>query len=330
MSRSPLNILEKVLLPRVNQHGMARIFVAQSHWQHRMNLPAGMSAEHSPLQGKRVSRRNKYAYGKASVIDAHWPADNLQSARVPKLFFCLSFPIEMQIADYKVRYHPGDGIFVRPGIPFPVRPAPVYELLQILPYRGGLTCWNTRRWKDNSGEEYVEGQSISIPHSQASFYFLQLAEEVSEKSPQSQIICDSLLKLALAILLRELRDAPVLQVENPHEVHETFSKKGQSHSATVLEYIQQNMKHPLSIDKVARYACMSRTIFTAWFRDKTGKTFNRYLQDLRFDAACDLLRGGDLNIQHIATAVGFKPNRMRVIFRERLGISPSEYRQKHR
>ena len=328
------DIIKNVVLPQLERVPCAEIFAACPRWRAGMELPQGISIIRKPLRGKRVPARKQRAYGTTSVIEASWPEDNLYSARTPKLYFILSFPTKIQFANYLVHCQPGSILLAPPGIPFTQRyesPLQNQETLQMMPYHHGLICWHTRRWEDANGQSHVRERTCSIPHSQVAFYLHQLSEEATGQREHRGLICDSLLKITVAQLHRELQELPVLQTgeiddetDSPKQYQTTYSIK------QAEEYIERNLREPLSIDKVARYVCMSRTVFTAQFRARTGKTFSQYLQDMRFDAACELLKDGDLGIKHIAAAVGLKPNRMRVLFHERKGLTPQQFRQMSR
>lgn len=321
---------------------MTGIFTARAQWQSLMPLPEGMTATHKPLRGDRVRSRGGRAYGPTSVVEAHWPEDGLQSARTPKLCFVITGPIVYQAHDYVLHCQPGHGILLPSGTPFSGSGHTyldqtsclqgVCEFLQMMPYQGGLICWLTRRRYDGSPHPHVQESTCSVPHSRVPFYLHQLVEEVLKEQPYQQRVCNGLLNISLALLQRELEKLPVLETG---EIHDRETPDRLEYKPCSIkhaqEYIENNLREPLSIDKVARYVCMSRTVFTESFRAKTGKSFSQYVQNVRFNEACKLLSGSDLAIKHIASAVGLRPNRMRELFRQREGnISPSQYRSQRR
>lgn len=340
--QSPLpGILKNTIMPWVEREGMLNIFTAEPAWQPGMELPEGMTATHKPLRGGRVPVRGGRAYGGASVTDGIWPQDNLHSARTPKIVFMLTGPVAFQVSDYVLHCQPGHGILLPAGIPFSngrngfldqdKQHRGFYEILQMMPYHGGLICWCSRGQQDEQGKFKKNESTHSVPHSKVPFYMNQLVDEIAKKDLHERLICGSLLVIAVAQLHREVQQLPVLQTgaliasSNPALPGQTKYSIAQAQ-----QYIESNLREPLSIDRVSRAVCMSRTVFTAQFRGKTGKSFSQYLQDLRFEEARKLLKDTDLAAGHISAAVGLKPNRMRVLFHEREGISPLEFRRRSR
>ena len=320
---------------------MNNVFTATAPWQPLMTLPEGMRATHRPILGKRVAVRGGRAYGSTSVVEARWPEDNLQSARTPKLCFAITGSLVYQAHDCILHCQPGHGILLPPGTPFSGsrhsylddtrQHQGICEFLQMIPYHGGLICWLSRRQYDDSSKPHVLENTCSIPHSRVPSYLNQLIDEVLAHQPHQRLVCDSLLRIAMAFLQRELEELPVLQTGETHKAELPVPNEYRTYSIKhAQEYIEANLREALSIDRVARYVCMSRTVFTERFRTTTNKSFSQYVQDLRFEEARKLLGGSDLAIKHVAAAVGFQPNRMRTLFRERLGISPQQYRDTHR
>ena len=98
--------------------------------------------------------------------------------------------------------------------------------------------------------------------------------------------------------------------------------------AHVLEYIQAHYAQPLSLDKLAREACVSRFHFGRLFRQQTGMTPHSYLVKIRMDAAASLLGDSDLSILEIALSCGYgSAAHFAVAFQRRFSQTPSLYRQ---
>lgn len=328
-------------MPWCMRWGTTRIFTAYERWQPEMKLPEGMTMSRKPMVGRRVPVHSGRPYGGASVVAAEWRADSLHSARTPKLCFVLGGPVVYRVADYVLHCKPGHGILLPPGVPFAsgklgyldtTQPNQGFcEMLQLMPYHGGLICWRSESKLNANGEIRKTEETCSIPHSAVTFYLDQLVKEALVAKSNHRVVCDSLLNIAMTLLHRELQELPVLTTGTANAEGEMPLTERKEYSIEQAQaYIHNNLREPLSIDKVAHYVCLSRTAFTEQFRLQTGKTFTEYVIEQRFNEAKRILTGTDLALRHIGSLVGLKPNRMRVLFQEREGMSPVEYRQRHR
>lgn len=99
----------------------------------------------------------------------------------------------------------------------------------------------------------------------------------------------------------------------------------------VLAQIAANPTSDLRESDLAALSGYSPSTFSRAFRRKTGTTFVRYLQDIRLNRACEMLIGDDAHIAEICFEVGYNNlanfNRQ---FRANKGMSPSEFRRRHR
>lgn len=339
---SLLTALETRIIPQVLRQGMDQMFVALPSWeeyQHlKPELPEGSWITHKPLKSKRRAVMGARAYGKTSVVNATWRGDRLQSARIPRLNFVLSGHVAIQLSDYVYHCRAGHAFLIPPDTPFPDGDKPHYEvngeveaaceMFMLLPAFGGANCWTNREWRDEKGT-FCKDQSIaSLPHSNAAPYLLRLMEEIRIEGKYQTIICERLLGLIVTTLHRELLEAPSFRAGTAlPEQKERFDGATEHPVTQAQHYMQQHLRYPLTIENVARHVYMSRTVFTAQFRQRTGKSFNEFLNDCRLEEAKRLLSETNLGIVHIAAQVGLKPSRMRALFHERLGISPVNYRQ---
>ncbi|ANE45153.1 transcriptional regulator [Paenibacillus swuensis] len=83
----------------------------------------------------------------------------------------------------------------------------------------------------------------------------------------------------------------------------------------------------VSINKVCGHLHISAGYFSSIFKKECKTTFVAYLQQIRMEAAQEMLRTTDLKLFEIAEKVGFaEPNYFSFSFRKLYGISPKEYR----
>jgi AraC family transcriptional regulator len=103
--------------------------------------------------------------------------------------------------------------------------------------------------------------------------------------------------------------------------------EGQRELLAVLHYIDDHLAEPLSNSKLAEIALSSESRFIRRFREATGKTPGRYVQDRRLRRAAELLVSSDQTIDQIAESCGFA-NRYYFtrVFAQRMGCPPARYR----
>ncbi len=84
---------------------------------------------------------------------------------------------------------------------------------------------------------------------------------------------------------------------------------------------------PLSVDEVARECGVTPAHLIRSFRRYLGMTPKQYMDSLRVEMACDLLKYTEKSMEAIAAESGFTEARqMRRVFSETVGVTPSEYR----
>ena len=85
---------------------------------------------------------------------------------------------------------------------------------------------------------------------------------------------------------------------------------------------------PLSVDEVARECGVTPAHLIRSFRRYLGMTPKQYMDSLRVEMACDLLKYTGKSMEAIAAESGFTEARqMRRVFRETVGVTPREYRE---
>ena len=95
----------------------------------------------------------------------------------------------------------------------------------------------------------------------------------------------------------------------------------------VIELVQMNSKAKLRADHVARELGISVSRLQHLFKDETGTTLIRYLQDVRIERACKLLEETHLSVKQIVSEVGAGDTSHFIRdFRKAQGLSPQRYR----
>lgn len=98
---------------------------------------------------------------------------------------------------------------------------------------------------------------------------------------------------------------------------------------SVYKYVFENFEKDISLDEAAHLANLTKPAFCRFFKARTQKTFSRFVNEIRVNEACRLLRLNENQIAHIAYACGFNslPN-FNKFFKSIKGITPSDYKTK--
>lgn len=96
----------------------------------------------------------------------------------------------------------------------------------------------------------------------------------------------------------------------------------------VQDWLADHLADDLSVDALAAQAAMSPRHFARVFRAETGVSPGRYVEDLRIEAAQQLLASTQQSVDDIASACGFaSADTMRRAFLRVLCVPPAEYRR---
>ena len=85
---------------------------------------------------------------------------------------------------------------------------------------------------------------------------------------------------------------------------------------------------PLAVSDIAERCGVSTAYLIRVFNRHLGMTPKKYIDDLRYNRACDLLRNTDKSVEEIAALAGFpEPRHLRRVIRMKTGLTPREYRR---
>jgi AraC family transcriptional regulator len=149
---------------------------------------------------------------------------------------------------------------------------------------------------------------------------IRLSEEIRQPGPLSVLKGQALTDLFLLQLA---------------ESHSTLSKQlvapgnaDRKRFSEVVEYIENNLTKTLTLQEIADVAGLSSFHFLRQFKRTFQLTPHDYVLQRRIERSKLLLQCGRYSIQEIAVAVGFvDPGHFSKAFKQRAGISPSQYRR---
>ncbi len=103
--------------------------------------------------------------------------------------------------------------------------------------------------------------------------------------------------------------------------------EGPGTTADVRAWLLGRLDQPVSLDEVAAAFGLSVRTLTRRFRDETGLTLGNWLVQARVERAKELLETSDAVVDLVAERAGFgTAAALRKHFRDRVGLSPQQYR----
>ena len=134
-----------------------------------------------------------------------------------------------------------------------------------------------------------------------------------------EAFCDFLTDLARAPDYRLLSSVQIQSVDNHHQLDQINA---------IVERVMDNLGEEFSVSALAQELGMSDSQFSRFFRRATGNTFTEFVNRIRVNRACQLLRESRRFIADISLEVGFNSmanfNRR---FQDIKGMTPSDYRK---
>ena len=95
----------------------------------------------------------------------------------------------------------------------------------------------------------------------------------------------------------------------------------------VTEFIDDNLARALPLAELSAEAHLSQFHFARLFKESTGLPPHRFVVQRRIERACALLIDGNLSIDAIARAVGFRTrSHFSMVFHRHTGSPPTVYR----
>jgi AraC family L-rhamnose operon transcriptional activator RhaR len=96
----------------------------------------------------------------------------------------------------------------------------------------------------------------------------------------------------------------------------------------VIKYMRDNYSNDIKLEDLSTMAFLSPNYFSKLFKECTSTTISEYIQKLRVEEACKLLKNTDKKIIDISFQVGYKDIKFfNQIFKRIIGKTPGEYRK---
>ncbi|WP_028295270.1 AraC family transcriptional regulator [Olivibacter sitiensis] len=179
---------------------------------------------------------------------------------------------------------------------------------------------------------------LLLPENQAIYQLLLRAKRGLEIGGVSKTTCVNLINqmtecssnrkiIYLLQLLTELSIEEQLDPICGAAFQPTLEKSEDKRISTIYEYSMAHFKEKIGIGEVADKVGLSPHSFCRYFKSRTGKTYTRFLLEIRIGHACNLLLSRELSIKEVGFESGFfNITSFHKIFKEIKGLSPLVYR----
>jgi AraC family transcriptional regulator, arabinose operon regulatory protein len=138
-------------------------------------------------------------------------------------------------------------------------------------------------------------------------------------TPQQMLHASQALAHLLAVLIRHRHENWRVQPDARQKITGTIS------------FMKEHLGRSLQLDTLAALAGLSRSRYTALFKDQTGFAPMDYFNRLRMHRACQWLDTTDLSVKAIANRLGYEdPLYFSRVFRSVNEMAPMEYRRKNK
>ncbi|WP_211749351.1 helix-turn-helix transcriptional regulator [Paenibacillus sp. Marseille-Q4541] len=112
-----------------------------------------------------------------------------------------------------------------------------------------------------------------------------------------------------------------------HPQHVIQSPNMHNYTELLKERLQQNPIERYSIGQLAKEMGLSESHFYRVFRETNGQSPTSYMERVRMDYACQILKESKMSITDIAMELGFKTSQhFSTVFKKVIGVTPKAWR----
>ncbi len=112
-------------------------------------------------------------------------------------------------------------------------------------------------------------------------------------------------------------------------IHAIGNNSSKSILEDIIYYIHHNYQNDLKLEMLAKLFGYNNSYLGKLFKEKTGKSFNNYLECVRIENAAKLLDTTCLKIYEISARTGYKDvDYFQKKFKKIMGVTPTQYRYK--
>jgi AraC-like DNA-binding protein len=250
------------------------------------------------------------AYAK---VDKWWSETDL-IREIWRLYLCEDDGAYLQLGDSRHALAKDRLVVVPAGVDF--------EVLIERPVRQFYIHFEFVGWPARAAREIVPSPVTLDPDMLRDTLASQLRQDLA-KATEIEPILGSRLKALAHLAIAEV----LCHISEDRARSFLRIAEGQQELLAVLHYIEKHLDQPLNNTRLAEIARASESRFIRSFREVTGCTPSRFVQDRRLRRAAELLVSTDRSIDQIAATCGFA-NRYYFtrVFSQHMGCPPARYR----
>ena len=255
----------------------------------------------------------KLLYANDARYDPHWHSMP-HTHPCAELFFVIGGKGSFHLQDLIYPVQQGDLVIVNTGFEHTETSDATAPLEYIVLGVEGLEALSARPDMNGWATVSLHGLGTDLAP-----YLHAIVREMELKEPGFQSICQGLLEVVLALLIRH--------------ANFTFSladgdKKSSRECSMVRRYIDAHFKENLSLDQLAALAHVNKYYLVHSFTREYGTSPINYLISRRIQESRRLLESTNHSLSQISHMLGFSsPSYFSQVFRKQEGISPQEYRK---
>ena len=152
----------------------------------------------------------------------------------------------------------------------------------------------------------------------------QIIESILEEGREQKPYASRMIHFLVGALVVEMMR---LNNDIPYYPYETGKKTTMGHIATAINYVENHYQEQIKISDISKVCNMSETHFRRTFEEYINMTPADYVNFVRVQKACELLRNTDDSMDGIAIKSGFSTtSTLNRNFKKYLGVSPYQWK----
>lgn len=235
------------------------------------------------------------------------------------------------IGDHIENFDEGDVIFLGPNLPHAwFNDKDYYERDSILKAKS-IVIYFKKPWLENvllklpetsKLEKCFEKSTRGIKLKGKSRELIsQIASEIQQSEGLKRTI-------DLLNILNEIAETKDYQLLASTNYLNSYNENEEQRIQQVYEYVIRRFPYQIKLEEVAAIANMSPNAFCRYFKTRTQKNFSLFVNEIRINHACKLLRKKDLSISYICYESGFQSmTNFNKFFKKIMNKSPLEFRK---